>query len=143
MTSLADGWPKPESIPESTVIHIPADSSHHGSRDGSHHGSRHGSVRNGQRYSHVLAAQAAAAANGDQTAAQLPLERQVSRRLSRANSHEDALGGGEDKLADKDLSTSSDKADKRHKYSPSRLIHSYFHKWKGGKGKVGAELCFF
>lgn len=135
MTSLAEGWPKPESIPETTVVNIPADSSYHGSREGSRHGSRHGSVhgsvRGGQRYSHVLAAQAAGA-DGNQAAANPPLERQFSRRLSNAGTNDYAQDYAGDYPTERDHETPLDKVARKFHYSPDHILHAYFRKWKGG-----------
>ena len=129
----APGWPGPEVIPESTVVHIPADGSYHdgsyhgGSRDGSHHGSRRGGSRHGDRmYAQMLAAQAAAEGKP------APLERVASRRLSNAGSNDYAQDYAGDYPVERDKEIGLAEVARKYNYNPGQLLHAYFRKWKGG-----------
>lgn len=145
--SSAPGWPGADSIPESTVVHIPADGSYHGSRDGSYHGgsrdgSHHGSRRGGSRHGDRMSAQmvaAQAAADGKPA----PLERVASRRLSNAGSNDYAQDYAGDYPVERDNDIPLNEVAKKYNYNPGHLLHAYFRKWKGGVDDVSHSrtLC--
>lgn len=132
----APGWPKADTVPEMTIVHIDADSSHHGSHHSSHHGSQHGS-RHGLRHEsqhgamgYIQDLQKSRESNRAATAAKL--ERRTSRRLDNSGTN----GYGQDSSGDypieADSQAQADAETKTHNYDPKLIAVNYFKKWAGG-----------
>ena len=136
----APGWPKAVAVPETTIVHIDADSSHHGSHHSSHHGSRHGPRHESQHgpTGYIQDLQNSRGSNRAATAAKL--ERRTSRRLDNSGTNDYAQEYAGDYPTEADSQAQIDAKTKTHNYDPKLIVVTYFKKWAGGVDDVSTLL---
>ncbi|DBB05731.1 hypothetical protein WJX77_012192 [Trebouxia sp. C0004] len=131
----APGWPTADTVPESIIVHIDADSSHHGSHHSSLHGSQHGSCHGpGHESQHGATGyiQDLQKSRESNRAAAAKLERRTSRRLDNSGTNDYTKDYAGDYPIEADRQAQADAKTKTHNYDPKLIVVSYFRKWAGG-----------